>query len=438
MSLLLHRFNSFFFMFSAQLFAWTLCLTSPTLQARDYIPAMPEDLTKVDFYLQSIGRGEDLYMTGGHSLLRIVDPVGHTDVVFNFGVFDFNEPGFIFKFLKGNINYRMAAYSMRDNIAMYQYERRSISQERINLTLLQRQAFMRALIKSAQPENLYFRYHYYFTNCATKAFDIIDAAVGGKLRPLFDHEPAQETLRDAVHESFNYYPMVGTALEIVMNSDLDVPMTALQDMFLPLRMQKRLQNVPQFDDSGNRIPGTRLLGEKTELLTYPPPLPIPYRGSQLIFVVLAPILILVIFLLMRKPGLKLPYRIGGLVGLIWGAYSAFFGVTMLLVWFATEHVHGSHSANLWLFWPIDILWIYLGFKWIKSGGPLYSRTLRRPLRIWLAGHMVLLAFASLLFVLGFIKQDVTNIWSELGPVTVLMCTASLFMLKERWEEPPKH
>src|SRR5215470_146587 len=46
-----------------------------------------------------------VYTIYGHTALRIYDPQHNTDVVFNWGTFDFNTPHFLYRFLKGKSNY---------------------------------------------------------------------------------------------------------------------------------------------------------------------------------------------------------------------------------------------------------------------------------------------------------------------------------------------
>lgn len=392
--------------------------------AKDYIPPMPKDLSQVDVYLQTVGQGEQVYAMGGHTLLRIVDRVARTDVVFNWGVFDFNEPNFLLKFAKANAKYRMAAYSMRDNLAMYRYEHRSLVQERLNFTLLQKEAFMRAVIDSSQPENLYFRYHYYFANCSTKVFDMIDAGLNGNLTASFTAKMVSDTPRQALREAFNYFPYLQSTIDILMNSDVDGPMNQKQDSFLPLRLQKHLQQMPQYDDTGADIPGTKLLSEKTVLLDFPAPKPDSYWGTQVLFVLLVPVLLVGLVWSFKQGPAPWVFRLMGVASIVWGAISSFFGVILLLVWFWSEHEHGKHSANVLLLWPLDALWMYLGYRWLKTGTIHLSRHLRW-LQVWLVGHIAILSISALLFVMGVIVQDVSRVWSELGPITVLLALFTL-------------
>ena len=239
---------------------------------------MPKNLDKVDIYLLTVDIGADIYMIGGHTLIRVVDHLARTDAVFNWGVFDFNEPNFVLNFLKGTNNYRMEAYSMRDIMAMYTYEKRSIFQQKINLTLTQKAAFMDALIIASQPENIRFRYHFYFINCATKALDVIDAGVNGGLKRFLAAKPGSQTLRDLVRTSLIFYPFTSAAVEIIMNGKTDITQTALDETGFPLNMQAHLNNAPQFDDSGNPLEGTQLLSSADTLVEFTPPGPSPFTG----------------------------------------------------------------------------------------------------------------------------------------------------------------
>lgn len=51
------------------------------------------------------GRSPDVYATFGHSAIRVSDPQNNIDICFNYGTFNFNDPDFYFKFLKGNLYY---------------------------------------------------------------------------------------------------------------------------------------------------------------------------------------------------------------------------------------------------------------------------------------------------------------------------------------------
>ncbi len=112
---------------------------------------------------------------------------------------------------------------------------------------------MTKIIWNSQPENLFFRYHYYFANCSTKVRDLIDEVLGGKIRARYVNAPGVESLRNAIRGHFDDFPWIGMATEILMNGDLERQMTVWQEMFLPVRLDKYLQPIPAFDDQGQEL-----------------------------------------------------------------------------------------------------------------------------------------------------------------------------------------
>src|SRR5665647_3851269 len=64
-------------------------------------------------YLLTCGPGTETYSVYGHSALRIVIPEKHIDTVYNWGVFDFNAPNFVWKFAKGRLDYWVIGESLK-------------------------------------------------------------------------------------------------------------------------------------------------------------------------------------------------------------------------------------------------------------------------------------------------------------------------------------
>ncbi len=370
-------------------------------------------------------------MVGGHSLIRMVNRESGADIVFNWGVFDFDEPNFVLKFLRGNIDYRMAAYSSANSERHYQMERRSIVEEKLNLTPKQKSRLLAGIIYASQPENLYFRYHYYFANCATKVRDQIDAAIEGKLAAALLNRNGSESLRAAVRKHFGYFPGASMALEIMMNSDIDATMSAWEEMFLPARMQTYLQELSQYDDQGNIIPNTKLLGPPQTIQHFEEPKDWAMSGSYMLFCSLFPLCLFVIVAHRFMPQCRaLCFRVAGVLSIAWGLFAAFFGVSMLLIWFGSEHVHGRHSANLWILNPLGLVLVCNGYHWLR-----YTRA--RPVSAiyfgWNAALVGCVAMAGILSGIGVIQQDLSQTLIPLGGITLAL-TSYAMMLGMRIEK----
>ena len=84
----------------ATLFFWLICFT---LSAQN--PQSSSKSPSLQVSLITCGPGEELYSKFGHSALRIRDVSQGFDVIYNYGLFDFNAPNFYLNFVKGKLRY---------------------------------------------------------------------------------------------------------------------------------------------------------------------------------------------------------------------------------------------------------------------------------------------------------------------------------------------
>ncbi|MGH2645926.1 MAG: DUF4105 domain-containing protein, partial [Ginsengibacter sp.] len=78
--------------------------------------------------------GEELYSTFGHSAVRITDSVSNSDVVYNYGTFNFDEPGFYMKFIRGKLTFYLSIDDFDSFENDYQQENRGVTEQVLNLT----------------------------------------------------------------------------------------------------------------------------------------------------------------------------------------------------------------------------------------------------------------------------------------------------------------
>jgi hypothetical protein len=97
--------------------------------------------------------GEELYSTFGHSAFRIVDSSANTDIVFNYGTFDFYDPDFYEKFIKGKLLYFVAIDPLPSFLQEYEYYKRGVTEQVLNLSCGEKQNMLAALYENAKEEN---------------------------------------------------------------------------------------------------------------------------------------------------------------------------------------------------------------------------------------------------------------------------------------------
>ena len=83
-------------------FLWVLFGLSVASLVRAAVPA--GDSLRVS--LLTCGPGEEAYSVYGHTAIRVQDQRTGEDWVFNYGVFDFDRPHFIWRFVLGQTDYQ--------------------------------------------------------------------------------------------------------------------------------------------------------------------------------------------------------------------------------------------------------------------------------------------------------------------------------------------
>ncbi|MEQ9208482.1 MAG: DUF4105 domain-containing protein, partial [Pseudomonadales bacterium] len=125
---------------------------------------------------------------------------------------------------------------------IYRAEQRTVWQDRINLTNPQKAMLYRRLMWNLEPANITYPYQYYFDNCTTRVRDYLDEALSGKLSNTFDGVTAQ-TFREQVHSYYESNFLIRFSLDILMNSNIDRPVSEWENMYLPLQLRRQLYEV---------------------------------------------------------------------------------------------------------------------------------------------------------------------------------------------------
>jgi len=414
-------------------------VASTTATARTvYAPPMPADLDQTDFYLITVGLGDELYTRFGHTIVRVVDRQAEADYNFNWGTFDFDEPGFAVKFFRGILMYRMAMASYQQTIAMYRdWENRRVWQEKLNLTGDQKKKLMTRIIWNAQPENVRYPYQYFYNNCATKVRDYIDEAIGGQIALAFKAAPAtpRTVYRDYVRRNLGGNPFVGVSLDVLMNADIDKVMTKWDEMFLPAKLREHLLTLPRFADNGEPVTGAMLLGSPDVLVDLPDK-DIDQREARGGFIGLMAILLLLFLPVffrqfqhassansIRLPMKNAAFRFVGGGLLVWGMISGAYGTAMVVTWAFSAHTDLHHNANLFIFWPLDWVYALAGAAFLRRGtAGDYSRPFWRFLRLISQAHVAGAVIFALLHVTGSFAQNVSYVFYYLVPL-ILMVSA---------------
>lgn len=179
--------------------------------------------------------GTELYSTFGHSAIRVRDPLRSLDTVFNYGTFDFNTPNFYVKFVRGQLDYVLSCEEFDRFIPTYAYENRSIVEQEMNLTLAQKRKLFALLQKNYKPENRYYKYDFFFDNCATRIRDLMKTAFGEDFQYHYTEEWKNSglTFRNLIDLYLTNHHWSDFGIDIALGLPTDAVASPSDYMFLP-------------------------------------------------------------------------------------------------------------------------------------------------------------------------------------------------------------
>ncbi|WP_288208116.1 DUF4105 domain-containing protein [uncultured Parabacteroides sp.] len=182
---------------------------------------------------------DEVYTLYGHTAIRVIDTLHKLDVVFNYGIFDFSKPNFVYRFTKGETDYKLAAYNFSHYIIEYQMRGSEVTEQVLNLTPEEIDKIWNALITNAQPENAVYRYNFFFDNCATRPVAIVEEQVNGEVK--YNDPPKPQTFRDLINYCTRSNPWLTFGCDLALGSPTDRVATPHEMMFLPVYLKDEFE-----------------------------------------------------------------------------------------------------------------------------------------------------------------------------------------------------
>jgi hypothetical protein len=371
-------------------------------------------------YLVSVltfGPGDAIFERYGHNAIRVRDRVTGSDLAYNWGMFSFDDPGFLRRFLSGETRYWVAAFPSQPLIAAYQERDRATEEQVLALTPTQAEALALAVTRNALPENREYRYDYFRDNCSTRVRDALDVALGGILRPQFTALQTDLTYRSESRRLSAPDPFAQAGIELALGPMADTRMTAWETMFIPMRLRDHLRSVTVATAAGP-VP---LVAAETVHYVARRPVERAEPGG-LVLGPLGPVLAMWgLLLIPLTPTMRRRSRIpaailtGG-----WFTLTGLVGVLLLGMWLGSAHVFWYRNLTLLLASPVALIVAIPAARAILAGqAPRWVRTLllliaaqsMLALLLWpivaqrLAGPLLLLLGANVALVMAALRHS---------------------------------
>ena len=193
-------------------------------------------MDSVEISLLTCQPHDEVYSLYGHTAIRYHDlRKDGIDIAFNYGIFDFKKSFFVLRFVFGLTDYELGAYPYRFFQEEYRRFGSMVTEQVLNLTDEEKAILQQALAVNMKSENRVYRYNYFYNNCTTKARDIIEKCITGKIEyeSRDDYAP---TFREMVHEMTRDNPWSRFGNDLLLGIKADSKTTMRQQEFLPYNL----------------------------------------------------------------------------------------------------------------------------------------------------------------------------------------------------------
>jgi hypothetical protein len=221
--------------------------------------AEPEPPAAPRIGVVTMGPGNVFWERFGHDAIVVDDPAHGEPISYNFGFFDLAEDGFIGRFVRGEMQYRLVALPLADDLEYYREVGRGATLQWLDLEPAQARRLAADLAENARPENARYRYDYYTDNCSTRVRDALDHALDGALGRQMQPRSSGDTYRGESVRLASPAPWMWPLFDIGLGPYGDRPLSRWEQAFLPRRLADDLREA-RLDD------GRPLVLAETELL----------------------------------------------------------------------------------------------------------------------------------------------------------------------------
>lgn len=320
------------------------------LKPRDNSASSPDGTPRLRVSLLTCGPGNEIYEYYGHSAIRVVrTDSAQCDLVFNYGVFDFDSDNFALRFALGKTDYLCQCQPTKYFLASYERSGRFVDEQVLNLSQEEAHRLFAALIENTQPENATYRYNFFYDNCATRVRDIIEKNLDAKIQ--YPQRPTERSLRDAVHFYCAGDKWATFGQDLLLGSQADLPASGRELQFVPLIMAQDFGVATMFDKNGFfhalTISSQRIIEAKPRTAT--PAFPLSPLGVATILLAFAII------------GGIIEYRKGKI---FWPADTAMLlvqglgGAVVAFMFFFSTHPTVNSNWLVWILNPLPLIGIW--------------------------------------------------------------------------------
>ena len=295
--------------------------------------------------------GNEPWEAFGHCSIRIIDSTKNgidRDLVYNYGVLDFFDASFEYKFFNGKMTALLDTFIYDQFVREYAEEKRGMDEYVLLLNNRQKDSIASFIANNMLTENKYYTYVDFFDNCTTRIRDLFIKVFGkslvwGQAIP----KGSRMTFRESFNEYCAYNYWIKLSLNIFFSGRTDKILSNTESMYLPSYLCNGLVTAS--------INGQKICSEKITILEDKLPKPSSINPPFLIFLFIA--LLTIISLSVERLTI-----LGKGMSILVLFTTGILGCCILYAWFGSGHNFWRNNFNILWALPTNIIIPFLGPK----------------------------------------------------------------------------
>ncbi len=189
-------------------------------------------MDSVEIGLLTCSPHNEVYSLYGHTAIHYHDLHTNRHWVFNYGVFDFKKPHFVWRFIMGQTDYRLEATTNLN--AWCQYYRKwgsQVEEQILDLTPTEKLRLRQALADNLRDP--VYRYNFFYDNCSTRPRNIIEKCLEGEVAYAPREDSDDVSFRQIIHRCTEQHPWAAFGNDLLLGLGADRTTTQREQQFLP-------------------------------------------------------------------------------------------------------------------------------------------------------------------------------------------------------------
>ena len=330
------------------------CLSIQSLFCVNKIQEINTSFEEKKISIISIGEGSSLADAFGHTGIRVVS--NGSDIVFNFGVYDFSAPNFYSNFVKGRPVYKLAVQKYENFKDGYIYQNRYLIEHELNISEESKMNIIDLLINNSRPENKYYTYDYLRDNCSTRVADILIDDTNNEFKDDKLESEAVFTYRELIHKKIGENSWAAVGIDLCLGAIIDKKISVRETFFIP---EKLMQYMDELMIDYSKPITKNIIFSPDSPSRYNEGFPKPFLLNSIISF----LIILLTYFNFKNNSWNRS------IDFIIYLFSGLVGVLIIYLWFFSNHFASAQNFNfLWAF-PFNLAVV---FALIRKTPPLWT------------------------------------------------------------------